>query len=88
MSQPSIATACFVYVSHTTLSTSIIHFDLFYSIRITKTESCYKHKVNALQSAGFSEAICAAKLCSAILVLKWTVRARTNCQIIIMVRLC
>lgn len=70
MSQPHIATACFVYVSHITLSLSIIHFYLFYSIRVAKTESCYKNKVNALLSAEFSKTICAAELYSAILILK------------------
>lgn len=83
MSQPHIATACFVYVSHITLSLSIIHFYLFYSIRVAKTESCYKNKVNALLSAEFSKTICAAELYPAILILKWTVRTQNNCQITI-----
>lgn len=79
MSQPHIATACFVYVSHTTLSLSIIHFYLFYSTGIAKTESCYKNKVNALLKAKFSKTICTAD--SAILKLKWIVRAQNNFQI-------
>lgn len=79
MSQPHIATAGFVYVSHTTLSLSIIHFYLFYSTGIAKTESCYKNKVNALLKAKFSKTICTAD--SAILILKWIVRAQNNCQI-------
>lgn len=79
MSQTHIGTACFVYVSHTTLSLSIIHFYLFYSIGIAKTESCYKNKVNALLKAKFSKTICTAD--SAILILKWIVRAQNNCQI-------
>lgn len=53
MSQPHVATACFVYVSHTTLSFSIIDFYLFYSTGIAKTERYYKNKVNALLKAKF-----------------------------------
>lgn len=70
MSHPHIATACFVYVSHTTLSLSTIHFYLFHSIGVAKTESCYKNKVNVPLSAGFSKTIYAAELYSAILIFK------------------
>lgn len=67
MSQPHIATAYFVCVSHTTLSLSIIHFYLFYSIGVAKTESSYKNKVNAPLSL--------AKLCS------WTLLCNPcNCE--------
>lgn len=83
MSQPHIATACFVYVSHTNLSLSIIHFYLFYSIGVAKTESCYKNKVNASLSAEFSKTICAAEPYSAILMFKWAVGIQNNCQITI-----
>lgn len=83
MSQPHIATACFVYVSHTNLSLSIIHFYLFYSIGVAKTESCYKNKVNASLSAEFSKTICAAEPYSAILMFKWAVGTQNNCQITI-----
>lgn len=70
MSQTHIATACIVYVSHTPLSLSIIHLYLFYSIRIAKTVSCYKNKVIALLSAGFSKTLCASDLYSAFPIFK------------------
>jgi len=70
VSQPRTATACFVYVSPTTLSLSTTHFYFFYSIRVANNESCYKNKVNAPLNVEFRKSVCAAELCSAVLLIK------------------
>lgn len=81
MSQTHIATACIVYVSHTPLSLSIIHLYLFYSIRVAKTVSCYKNKVIALLSAGFSKTPCASDLYSAFPIFKWACKSPNQLQV-------
>lgn len=57
MSQPHVATACIVYVSHSALSLSMIHLYLFYSIRVARNCKLLQKTVTAPPSAEFSKTL-------------------------------